>query len=111
MILTSPNECQFVFSQYFLPFDTLMIDRKRISQLHFDGLDCYLLDAKDKVQFLNSKLFQQVIKCDTALFSVQTYALKSNEKNFAQLMSGEHHPLYWNQELRRDQVSVQVGQM
>ncbi|CAD8095313.1 unnamed protein product [Paramecium primaurelia] len=117
MILTSPKDCQIIMSEYILPFDNLEIDKKLVTKLIFNGLDCQVLqkhlDAKQTVRF-TSQDYEKIIKCDYALFQIQSYQLRENIRDFTEISSSnskKHNPNYWNQELRRPIVQVKVGQL
>ncbi|CAK93669.1 unnamed protein product (macronuclear) [Paramecium tetraurelia] len=117
MILTSPKDCQIIMSEYILPFDSQEIDKKLVTKLIFNGLDCQVLqkhlDAKQTVRF-TSQDYEKIIKCDYALFQIQSYQLRENTRDFTEISSSnnkKHNPNYWNQELRRPIVQVKVGQL
>ncbi|CAD8106192.1 unnamed protein product [Paramecium sonneborni] len=116
MILTSPKDCQIIMSEYILPFDSLEIDKKIVTKLIFNGLDCQVLqkhlDAKQTVRFLNQD-YEKIVKCDYALFQIQNYQLRENARDFTEISSlnKKNNPNYWNQELRRPIVQVKVGQL
>ncbi|CAK93873.1 unnamed protein product (macronuclear) [Paramecium tetraurelia] len=117
MILTSPKDCQIIMSEYILPFDSQEIDKKLVTKLIFNGLDCQVLqkhlDAKQTVRF-TSQDYEKIIKCDYALFQIQSYQRRENVRDFTEISSqncDKHNPNYWNQELRRPIVQVKVGQL
>jgi hypothetical protein len=88
MVLTSPHDCQFIMSEFTLPFDKFSIDKKRLSRMVFNGLECYILnwmlDAKTKVRWLERKGFEKIIHSDYATFMYQDFTLKESEIDFTE---------------------------
>lgn len=107
-MLTSPLDCQFIISDYVLAFDKFSLDKKRVSRLIFNGLQGYMLnyhqDAKSNVYWIGHKGLEKIMNCDYTIFTYQYFTL--SKINFP-----EPEDSLWNQEMRREILSVKVNKL
>jgi hypothetical protein len=101
-------------TEYTLPFDKFKVDRKIVTKFIFNILDTFVLiptlDAKSTVKWLQeASAFEKIIHCDYALFLLQHFTMKQNDLDLTKpnFLTKDVH--LWNQELRREVLSIKSG--